>query len=71
MLQPLVWLAPVYFMGLAFSVNGKAQGFADYSGTNDYMSFVILGSALGNFIMSVFWGMGYALKGDMDSGVLE
>jgi ABC-2 type transport system permease protein len=71
MLQPLVWLAPVYFMGLAFSVNGKAQGFADYSGTNDYMSFVILGTALGNFIMSVFWGMGYALKGDMDSGVLE
>jgi ABC-2 type transport system permease protein len=71
MLQPLIWLAPVYFMGLAFSVNGKAQGFADYSGTNDYMSFVILGAALSNFIMSVFWGMGYALKGDMDSGTLE
>ena len=27
--QPLIWLAPVYFMGQAFSVNGQAKGFAD------------------------------------------
>lgn len=71
LLQPLVWLAPVYFMGQAFSVNGKAEGFAGYAGTNDYMSFIILGTALSNFIMSVFWGMGFSLKWDMDGGVLE
>lgn len=70
-LQPLVWLTPVYFMGLAFSVNGKAQGFAAYSGTSDYMSFILLGTALSNFISAVFWGMGYSLKNDMDAGVLE
>lgn len=70
-LQPLVWLTPVYFMGLAFSVNGKAQGFAAYSGTTDYMSFILLGTALSNFISAVFWGMGYSMKNDMDAGVLE
>lgn len=70
-LQPLVWLTPVYFMGLAFSINGKAQGFAAYSGTSDYMSFVLLGASLSNFIDAVFWGMGYSLKNDMDAGVLE
>jgi ABC-2 type transport system permease protein len=70
-LQPIVWLTPVYFMGLAFSVNGKALGFATYSGTTDYMSFILLGTALSNFINSVFWGMGYSLKNDMDAGVLE
>jgi ABC-2 type transport system permease protein len=70
-LQPIVWLTPVYFMGLAFSVNGKALGFASYSGTTDYMSFILLGTALANFINSVFWGMGYSLKNDMDAGVLE
>ena len=70
-LQPIVWLTPVYFMGLAFSVNGKALGFAAYSGTTDYMSFILLGTALSNFISSVFWGMGYSLKNDMDAGVLE
>jgi pimeloyl-ACP methyl ester carboxylesterase len=26
---------------------------------------------LGNFINAVFWGMGYALKNDMDAGVME
>lgn len=70
-LQPLIWLAPVFFMGQAFSVNGKALGFEAYAGTSDYISFVLLGTILSNFINSVFWGIGYALKNDMDSGVLE
>ncbi len=70
-LQPVVWLTPVYFMGLAFSVNGQALGFAGYSGTTDYISFILIGTALSNFISAVFWGMGYALKNDMNSGVLE
>jgi ABC-2 type transport system permease protein len=70
-LQPLVWLTPVYFMGMAFSVNGEARGFAAYSGTTDYMSFILLGTVLSNYIMAVFWGIGYSLKNDMDSGVLE
>lgn len=70
-LQPIVWLTPVYFMGQAFSVNGEAQGFAGYSGTTDYMSFILIGTALSSFINAVFWGMGYALKNDMDAGVLE
>ena len=69
--QPVIWLAPVYFMGKAFSTNGQALGFAQYSGTADYMSFLILGAILGNFVNAVFWGMGYALKQDMDSGVME
>jgi ABC-2 type transport system permease protein len=70
-LQPVIWLAPVYFMGKAFSINGQALGFAQYSGTADYMSFLILGAILGNFVNAVFWGMGYALKNDMDAGVME
>jgi ABC-2 type transport system permease protein len=70
-LQPIVWLTPVYFMGLTFSTNGQAQGFAAYSGTTDYMSFILVGTALSNFVGSVFWGMGYSLKNDMDTGVLE
>src|SRR6266498_1232717 len=69
--QPIIWITPVYFMGKAFSTNGQALGFAAYSGTGDYMSFILLGTVLGNFILTVFWGMGYALKEDMDAGVLE
>jgi len=69
--QPIIWITPVYFMGKAFSTNGQALGFAAYSGTTDYMSFILLGTVLTNFILTVFWGMGYALKNDMDAGVLE
>lgn len=69
--QPIIWLTPVYFMGQAFSVNGQAQGFAQYAGTADFMSFILLGTVLTNFINAVFWGMGYSLKEDMDAGVLE
>ena len=69
--QPIIWITPVYFMGKAFSTNGQALGFEAYSGTSDYMSFILLGTVLSNFILTVFWGMGYALKNDMDAGVLE
>jgi ABC-2 type transport system permease protein len=69
--QPVIWLTPVYFMGMAFSVNGQAQGFAEYSGTPDFMSFILIGTLLTNFINSIFWGMGFSLKEDMDDGVLE
>src|SRR5512134_2343349 len=69
--QPIIWITPVYFMGKAFSTNGQATGFAAYSGSGDYMSYILLGTVLTNFILTVFWGMGYALKNDMDSGVLE
>lgn len=69
--QPLIWIAPMYFMGRAFSNNGQAVGFAQYSGTTDFMSFILLGTVLESFILGVFWGMGYALKNDMDSGVME
>lgn len=69
--QPIIWLTPVYFMGRAFSLDGQALGFAQYSGTADYMSFILIGTVLENFINAVFWGMGYALKNDMDAGVME
>jgi ABC-2 type transport system permease protein len=69
--QPIIWITPVYFMGLAFSTNGESSGFAAYTGSGDYMSYILIGTVLANFIMTVFWGMGFALKEDMDAGVLE
>jgi ABC-2 type transport system permease protein len=69
--QPIIWITPVYFMGLAFSTNGQSSGFEAYTGSGDYMSYILIGTVLANFILTVFWGMGYALKEDMDAGVLE
>lgn len=70
--QPVLWLTPVYFLGKSFSAtSGGASGFAGYTGANDFMSFILLGTVLSNYVSAVFWGMGYALKNEMDQGVLE
>jgi ABC-2 type transport system permease protein len=69
--QPIIWITPIYFMGKAFSTDGIAPGFAAYNGNGDYMSFILIGTVISNFILTVFWGMGLALKEDMDAGVLE
>jgi ABC-2 type transport system permease protein len=70
-IEPIAWLTPVYFLGRSFAGPGGNSGFAAYTGTSDYMSFILIGAVLANYISAVFWGMGYALKTEMDAGVLE
>lgn len=71
-LQPLIWLTPVYFLGRSFAApNGSNAGFAAYAGVDDYMSFILLGTVLSRYVSAIFWGMGFSLKVEMDSGVLE
>jgi ABC-2 type transport system permease protein len=69
--QPLIWLAPVYFLGKSFATSQGNVGFAAYAGTDDYMSFILLGAVLSQYLSAVLWGMGYSLKNEMDSGMLE
>src|SRR5437764_220373 len=71
MFEPLIWLTPVYFLGKSFATPRGNSGFAAYAGTGDYMSFILLGTVLSNYVAAVFWGMGFALKNEMDAGVLE
>ncbi len=70
-IEPIAWLTPFYFLGRSFASPSGSSGFADYTGTADFMSFILVGAVLSNYIGAVFWGMGYALKNEMDSGVLE
>ncbi|MCW5850887.1 MAG: ABC transporter permease [Anaerolineae bacterium] len=71
-LHPLIWITPVYFLGQTF-VQGQqaATGFAAYVGTADYMSFILIGTVLSHYVATVFWGIGFSLKTEMDQGVLE
>jgi ABC-2 type transport system permease protein len=70
-IEPIAWLTPFYFLGRSFASPGNSGGFAAYTGTADYMSFILVGAVLSSYIGAVFWGMGFALKSEMDSGVLE
>ncbi len=69
--EPIMWLVPTYFMGLGFSVNGEAVGFAGFTGTSDYFSFAMLGMFMSSYISAAFWGMGFSVQEDMTLGVLE
>ncbi len=73
--EPVVWLVPIYFLGKSFAVPGSAgagsSGFAAYAGTDDYFTYILIGTLLSNYTMSVFWGIGLGLKNEMDAGVLE
>ena len=70
-LQPIIWLTPIYFLGQSFATAEGNVGFAGYAGTTDYMSFILVGAMVSSYISSVFWGIGQSLKEEMDSGVLE
>lgn len=70
-IEPVMWLTPIYFLGKSFATTGGNTGFAGYSGTLDYMSFILVGAILSSYVSAVFWGMGFSLKNEMNSGVLE
>jgi len=69
--QPIMFLTPIYFLGRSFATPRGNTGFSAYAGTTDFMSFVLVGALLSNYVSAVFWGMGFSLKTEMDSGVLE
>lgn len=70
-IEPIGWLIPVFFLGRAFSQGGTAPGFAAWTGTGDYMAFIVVGWILSAYVSAVMWGMGFALKTEMDQGTLE
>lgn len=71
LLNPIIWIAPFYFMAKAFSSNGKLTGFSYYTGNSDYIGFLVIGYMISSYVSMVFWGMGFSLKEEMRQGVLE
>src|SRR5690625_5151896 len=69
--EPLMWMAPVYFLGLSFSENGQALGFAGTTGTSDFIAYILLGTIVGSYVSAVLWGIGFSLKQEMEQGTLE
>lgn len=69
--EPIMWLVPVYFMGMSFSEDGYATGFVASTGTGDFLAFILLGSVVSSYVSAVIWGMGFSLKQEMEQGTLE
>lgn len=69
--DPIIWLAPLYFMSKSFSIGGTIAGFQSYTGNSDYMGFLVIGYMITNYVNAAFWSLGYSLKNEMMQGVLE
>lgn len=69
--EPLMWLAPFYFMGISFSDKGRVSGFEAYTGNSDFIGFLVVGFMISTYVGTVFWSMGFSLKEEMRQGVLE
>lgn len=71
LVQPIMWIAPFYFMGKCFSVGGNTPGFQKYTGNSDFIGFLVLGYMVSIYVDMVFWTLGLSLKEEMRQGVLE
>lgn len=69
--DPLMWLAPFYFMGKSFSSNGHMPGFEAYTGNSDFVGFLVIGFMVASYVGTAFWSMGFSLSEEMRQGVLE
>jgi ABC-2 type transport system permease protein len=61
----------MYFMGKSFSSGGSLKGFEKYTGSSDFMGFMVIGFMVTAYISTAFWALGFSLKEEMRQGVLE
>lgn len=69
--EPIMWIAPFYFMGMSFQSGGRVSGFEKYTGNSDFIGFIVIGYMITEYVSTVFWTMGFSLKEEMRQGVLE
>ena len=70
-LLPIVWMIPIIFMGIAFGGKNAPGDFIEQTGTSDYISFLILGTMLWQFVSSALYEIGFSLRIEMWFGTLE
>ena len=68
---PILWVIPVILQGQAMAGGSTSTAFAQLAGTEDYLTFVIIGSVLFGFVMSALWGAGNAIRWEQQSGTLQ
>lgn len=68
---PLIWVIPYIFQGKAL-VGGLTSGpFAQLTGSENYLAFVLIGAMVSTYIFSGLWGVGNSLREETYWGTLE
>ncbi|MBK1812476.1 ABC transporter permease [Clostridium sp. YIM B02505] len=69
--DPIIWLSPFYFMSKVFSNGNSLSGFQAYTGSSDYMGFLVIGFMISAYSGAAMWSVGFSMKDEMMDGVLE
>ncbi|MDH5185645.1 MAG: ABC transporter permease [candidate division WOR-3 bacterium] len=68
---PLIWVIPYLFQGKALVGGMSSAPFAQLTGTENYMAFVLIGAMVSTYIFSGLWGVGNSLREETYWGTLE
>ncbi len=71
LLMPFLSILTLYFQGQALVGETQSEAFESFAGTQDYLVFIILGSALFIFVSTAIWGIGNAIRREQMMGTLE
>jgi ABC-2 type transport system permease protein len=69
--MPLLWLVPFIWLGQSLLGNEESEVFRTYTGSGDYLGFLLIGSMLWATLDSALWGVGNTLRWEQQSGTLE
>ncbi|MHA2245625.1 MAG: ABC transporter permease [Candidatus Hodarchaeales archaeon] len=70
-IMPVMWVTPLIFQGIAFVGGTSSEYFAELTGSEDFLSFLVVGTILFMFVSSAVWGAGNAIRWEQESGTLE
>lgn len=70
-IMPVMWITPLILQGLALVGGTTSAHFAKLTGSEDYLTFIVLGTILFMFVSSAIWGAGNAIRWEQESGTFE
>lgn len=71
LLEPVLYILPFVFYGLAVAGGKTSRFLAASAGTADVVTFTVLGYVFMGFISVSLWGMGFSLRKEQYWGTLE
>ena len=68
---PIFWFIPFILQGQAFVGGLQSINFGQITGTEDYISFIVIGAVLNSYVNTLLYGMGESIRREAVQGTLD
>lgn len=68
---PIFWFIPFVFQGQAFVGGLQSQNFAQITGTENFIPFIVIGAVLNSYVNTLLYGMGESIRREAVQGTLD